>query len=84
MSKRFIIEELSKATPYMLRNDEQLIECSPLHPYIKYVHEDILECIKHPRTDRFSSLVWFYRNTLKQTTLRKELLLYTGKRLFGI
>lgn len=68
MSKRFIIEELSKATPYMLRNDEQLIECSPLHPYIKYVHEDILECIKHLRTDRFSSLVWFYKNTLKQTT----------------
>lgn len=60
--------KLSKATPYMLRNDGELIDCSPIHPYVKYIYEDSSEALNRLATDRLSSLKWFYSNTKEQTT----------------
>lgn len=57
---------IEKATPYMIRNDGKVFCCKPLHPYIKYVHEDLQDAVKRLCQD--SSLSWFYNNTLKETT----------------
>lgn len=55
---------LDKATPYMLRNDGELIKCDSVHPYIKYVYENSnkreLEELFHSHLD---ALNWFYENT---------------------
>lgn len=63
-----LFEKIKLATPYMIRNDGKLIECSPMHPYIKYFHESIEECINKLSTKRLSSLYWFYENTNKDKT----------------
>lgn len=63
-----LFENIKLATPYMIRNDGKLIECSPMHPYIKYFHESIGECINKLSTKRLSSLYWFYENTNKEKT----------------
>lgn len=60
--------DLSKATPYMLRNDGELIECKPMHPYIKFVYENIEDCLRKLSESRFFALEWFYNNTLKEDT----------------
>lgn len=63
-----LLENIKLATPYMIRNDGKLIECSPMHPYIKYFHENKEECIDKLSTKRLSSLYWFYNNTNKDKT----------------
>lgn len=62
------IEDLSKATPYMLRNDGDFQVVSPLHPYIKYGHESTKAAIEALADSRFRSLEWFYHNTNSQDT----------------
>ena len=61
----FLKEEyLKPATPYMLRNDGTVIECFPMHPYLKYIIQDNnnnqIEYLfnKHPEF-----IDWFYNNT---------------------
>ena len=68
MKFKWITEELKKATPYMLRNDGDLIECSPLHPYIRYKTETVKECLDKIYVDRFRSLKFLYENTQSNTT----------------
>lgn len=63
-----LFENIKLATPYMIRNDGKLIECSPMHPYIKYFHESIEECINKLSNRRLSSLYWFHENTNKEKT----------------
>lgn len=61
-------EDLNKATPYMLRNDGDLQDVSPLHPYIKYGHETVERALKALADTRLRSLEWFYQNTQSQDT----------------
>ena len=57
-------EWLKPATPYMLRNDGLLIDCSPLHPYIKYlIWSDNKSQIELLFNDHFDFLEWFKKNT---------------------
>lgn len=56
--------QLKKSTPYMLRNDGELLECGDMHPYIKYI---IQEPNDKQIIDLFTLypefLYWFYCNT---------------------
>lgn len=68
MKFKLITEELKKATPYMLRNDGELIECSPMHPYIKYITETSEESLDKLSKDRLRSLKFLYENTNSSST----------------
>ena len=68
MKFKLITEELKKATPYMLRNDGELIDCSPMHPYIRYKTETVEECLDKISKDRFRSLKFLYENTQSNIT----------------
>lgn len=55
---------LDITTPYMLRNDGELLKCGDYHPYIKsYRKESLEETIKYLKNHN-SFLKWFYENTL--------------------
>lgn len=55
---------LDITTPYMLRNDGELLKCGDYHPYIKsYRKEPLEETIKYLK-NHSSFLKWFYENTL--------------------
>lgn len=56
---------LRMATPYMLRNDGQLIECAPMHPYIMRAHEgtDVIKLIKDGNDEKVGALRWFREHT---------------------
>ncbi len=57
---------LDITTPYMLRNDGELIKCGDYHPYIKsYRKESLEETIKYLKNHN-SFLKWFYENTLNE------------------
>lgn len=61
--------KLTKATPYMLRNDGTLLTCGDMHPYIKYIFEDSDENqLKELFTLRIDHLDWFYENTNSNDT----------------
>lgn len=66
-----IRESLKSATPYMLRNDGELLNCGIIHPYIKYIKQDRN---KNQIVDLFSNrpdhLLWFFNNTKVDTTKR--------------
>ena len=68
MKFKLITEELKKATPYMLRNDGELIECSPMHPYIRHVYDSDEKCLNKLSTNRLWCLKWFFENTQKEVT----------------
>lgn len=72
---------LQKATPYMLRNDGELLTCGDIHPYIYYNiydkdEKELAKLISGEDIDGFIS--WFYDNTSKPST-KKEIssLLYS-------
>lgn len=57
---------LDITTPYMLRNDGELLKCGDYHPYIKsYRKESLEETIKYLKNHN-SFLKWFYENTLNE------------------
>ena len=57
---------LDITTPYMLRNDGELLKCGDYHPYIKsYKEETLEETIKYLKNHN-SFLKWFYENTLNE------------------
>lgn len=54
---------LEKTTPYMLRNDGQLLKCGDVHPYIKVYfngsyEQNLAELLKHPHW-----LKWYSENS---------------------
>lgn len=72
-NKNTYIEALELATPYMLRNDGELLTCGTLHPYIRYIHESkekILELFRTLDPYKLNALDWFYKNSTK-TSVKK-------------
>ncbi len=67
---------LKLATPYMLRNDGELIECSPMHPYFKYIIQDNNKNQIEYLFNRHPEFIdWFYNNT-KHKEIKEELNLF--------
>lgn len=62
------VDDLDKATPYMLRNDGDFKNVSPIHPYIKYGHETAQQALNKLSDFRFPALRWFYENTRSADT----------------
>ena len=61
---------LQKATPYMLRNDGELLTCGDIHPYIYYnAFNDEYEELIYLLNNNY--LQWFYNNTLNDETKEK-------------
>lgn len=64
-------ESMKIATPYMLRNDGELLTCGNIHPYIKYIIQD---SNKNQIKDLFltypENLKWFYEHTAKSIIKR--------------
>ena len=59
---------LDITTPYMLRNDGELLKCGDIHPYIKsYRKESLEETLKYLDLHK-SFLDWFYNNSLNKET----------------
>lgn len=59
---------LDITTPYMLRNDGELLKCGDYHPYIKsYRKESLEETLKYLDLHK-SFLDWFYDNSLNEET----------------
>lgn len=59
---------LDITTPYMLRNDGELLKCGDYHPYIKsYRKESLEETLKYLDLHK-SFLEWFYNNSLNKET----------------
>lgn len=55
---------LDIATPYMLRNDGQLLECGDLHPYIfENIYKPISYNIETLINNHIDDLIWFYNNS---------------------
>ena len=67
-------EFLKLATPYMLRNDGALFDCSPMHPYIMRKHEKpkIVGMLKRKDQTKIDALNWFHDNT-NNPELRKTI-----------
>ena len=67
-------EFLKLATPYMLRNDGALFNCSPMHPYIMRKHEKskIVGMLKSKDQTKIDALNWFHNNT-NNPELRKTI-----------
>lgn len=63
-----IVTALDKTTPYMLRSDGALLECSTIHPYIKMFYKDDFEVNYNNLLEHPQFLVWFYNNTLLPET----------------
>lgn len=72
-----MIGELKKATPYMLRNDGEIFDVSPIHPYVKYCCESSVDALSKLSDKRFFALEWFYKNTKSADT--KQLILIVLK-----
>ena len=58
--------ELDVTTPYMLRNDGELLKCGDYHPYIKSYRNESLEETKKYLSLHKNFLKWFYDNTLNE------------------
>lgn len=56
---------LKPSTPYMLRNDGELTDCSPMHPYIMRAYEKskIINLMENRDEDKITSINWFYEHT---------------------
>lgn len=59
-------EELFSMTPYMLRNDGELLTCGDLHPYIKMSNSATFETNLNTLNNHPEFLDWFYDNTLNE------------------
>ena len=59
-------EELFSMTPYMLRNDGELLTCGDLHPYIKMSNSASFETNLNTLNSHPEFLDWFYDNTLNE------------------
>ena len=59
-------EELFFMTPYMLRNDGELLTCGDLHPYIKMSNSASFETNLNTLNSHPEFLDWFYDNTLNE------------------
>lgn len=59
-------EELLSMTPYMLRNDGELLTCGDLHPYIKMSNSAPFETNLNTLNNHPEFLDWFYDNTLNE------------------
>ena len=60
--KSKMVELVRIATPYMLDNDGNLLECGIIHPYIMSSFESEEEALKKLLKERFESLLWFHEN----------------------
>ena len=60
--KSKMVEFVRIATPYMLDNDGNLLECGIIHPYIMSSFESEEEALKKLLKERFESLLWFHEN----------------------
>ena len=58
--------ELDATTPYMLRNEGELLKCGEYHPYIKSHRNETLEETKKYLSLHKNFLKWFYDNTLNE------------------
>lgn len=64
---------LKKATPYMVNKNGEIIDVSPIHPYIKYHIEDNNEkSIIKLINEKIRDLKWFYNNT-KHISLKEDI-----------
>lgn len=59
-------KELFSMTPYMLRNDGELLTCGDLHPYIKMSNSATFETNLNTLNNHPEFLDWFYDNTLNE------------------
>jgi mRNA interferase YafQ len=57
---------INSSTPYMLRNDGELIECGSIHPYILMSVKSSLETNIKTLNNHINFLDWFYDNTLQE------------------
>ena len=57
-----MVEFVRIATPYMLDNDGNFLECGIMHPYIMHSFESEEEVLKKLLKERFESLLWFHEN----------------------
>ena len=60
--KSKMVEFVRIATPYMLDNKGNLLECRTMHPYIMSSFESEEEALKKLLKERFESLLWFHEN----------------------
>lgn len=63
--KSKMVEFVRIATPYMLDNKGNLLECRTMHPYIMSSFESEEEALKKLLKERFESLLWFHENDNK-------------------
>ena len=61
-------EKLPITTPYMLRNDGELLTCGEIHPYIKSYRKETLQQTLEYLDLHKSFLEWFYNNSLNEET----------------
>lgn len=66
------MKKLLMTTPYMLRNDGELLRCGNIHPYILMSVKSSLETNVETLSDHLDFLDWFYENTLQNEV--KELI----------
>lgn len=65
-----IAPSIKISTPYMLRNDGELLECGDYHPYIKYERQATSKRgIEVLINEKPYFLEWAYKNTLQDTTI---------------
>lgn len=60
--KSKMVEFVRIATPYMLDNKGNLLECRTMHPYIMSSFDSEEEALKKLLKERFESLLWFHEN----------------------
>ena len=61
-------DKLAITTPYMLRNDGELLSCGEIHPYIKSYRKETLQQTLEYLDLHKSFLEWFYNNSLNNET----------------
>ena len=57
-----LVEELTTATPYMIRNDGAVYKCKSYHPYICNIYDDEND-LTSLVDERLDELLWFYNNS---------------------
>lgn len=62
------LSNIDKTTPYMLRDDGELLPCGEIHPYIKIYYENDYRLNLKELDSHREFLDWFYDNTIKEDT----------------
>ena len=67
---------LKKSTPYMVRKNGEILDVTPIHPYIKYIitDDDITSIIKLINNS-IRDLKWFYNNT-EFNSIKQDILIF--------